>query len=254
MNTIEYIGPHPKKPTRKPWGGGWLMVLLVVAVVSTLAWPHISNALAKNNAPNELIVEETVAWLGQKSNFGNQLAAAALERTNVNITYDPAYYQISYPTGDIPEGKGVCTDVIIRSYRSLGINLQRLVHEDMKENFRIYPQLWNLKDTDSNIDHRRVPNLQRYLSRHGKEIPLVDTAEQRADDFDYGDVVAWRLAHGATHIGIVVPGPGNRKGEKWIVHNNGSGPQWDDKLLEYQIIGHYRFSGVARDIEEIISQ
>lgn len=248
MNTIEYIGPRPQKPTRKPWGGGWLMILLVVGVVGTLAWPHISNLLAKGSSSDELIVEETVAWLGQESSFGNQLAAAALERTHVSISYDPAYYKISYPGGDIPQGKGVCTDVVIRSYRALGIDLQQLVHEDMKENFRIYPQLWNLKETDTNIDHRRVPNLQRFFSRFGQEIPLADAAKQRADDFDYGDVVAWRLPHGATHIGIVVPGSGNSRGEKWIVHNNGSGPQWDDKLLEYQLIGHYRYSGVSQNI------
>ena len=251
MNTIEYIGPRPQKPARKPWGGGWLMILLVVGVVGSIAWPHISTLLAKGNPTDELIVEETVAWLGQDSTFGNQLAAAALERTHNTITYDPAYYQISYPAGDIPEGKGVCTDVVIRSYRALGIDLQQLVHEDMVKNFRIYPQLWDLKETDTNIDHRRVPNLQRFFSRFGEEIPLADEAKQKADDFTYGDVLAWRLPHGATHIGIVVPGPGDRRDEKWIVHNIGSGPKWDDKLLEYQLIGHYRFSGAAKDLSQI---
>ena len=140
---------------------------------------------------------------------------------------------------------------MIRSYRALGIDLQQLVHEDMVKNFRIYPQLWDLKETDTNIDHRRVPNLQRFFSRFGEEIPLVDEAEQKADDFTYGDVLAWRLPHGATHIGIVVPGPGDRRDEKWIVHNIGSGPKWDDKLLEYQLIGHYRFSGAAKDLSQI---
>lgn len=224
------------------------MILLVVGAVGIIGWPHLSKVLAKGNLTDELIVEETVAWLGQDSTFGNQLAAAALERTNKDITYDDAYYKISYPSGDIPEGKGVCTDVVIRSYRALGIDLQKLVHEDMKENFRIYPQLWNLKQTDSNIDHRRVPNLQRFFSRFGQEVALAEEADQRAADFVYGDVVAWRLPHGATHIGVVVPGPGDRRDEKWIVHNIGSGPKWEDKLLEYQIIGHYRYSGASKSV------
>ena len=224
------------------------MVLLVVGAVGIIGWPHISNLLAKGNPTDELIVEETVAWLGKDSSFGNQLAAAALERTNESITYDPAYYKISYPGGDVPEGKGVCTDVVVRSYRALGIDLQLLVHEDMEKSFRISPQLWSMKQTDSSIDHRRVPNLQRFFSRFGQEVALADEASQKAADFNYGDVVAWRLPHGATHIGVVVPGPGDRREEKWIVHNIGSGPQWEDKLLEYQVIGHYRYSGSSKSI------
>ena len=246
MNTIEYIGPRPKPPARKPWASGWLMILLVVSTAVFIGWPHISNLLAKEKPTDELIVEQTVTWLGQNSQFGCQLAAAALERTNEDIVYDPAYYKIAYPAGDVPEGKGVCTDVVIRSYRALGIDLQELVHEDMKKKFRIYPQLWDLKKADPNIDHRRVPNLQRFFSRFGNKIALAEEASIKGDDFDYGDVVAWRLPHGATHIGIVVPGPGERRAEKWIVHNIGSGPQWEDKLLEYQIIGHYRYDGASK--------
>lgn len=242
MNHIEYIGPRPKKPARKPWGGGWLMILLVVGVVGVVAWPHISKALAESTKSSELQVEETVAWLAKGTGFGNELAAAALERTREDVTYDPAYYNISYPNGDVPESKGVCTDVVVRSYRALGVDLQQLVHEDMKDNFRIYPQIWGLKGPDTNIDHRRVPNLQRYFSRFGKEIELSESAPQ-ADAFEYGDVVAWRLPHGATHVGIVVPGPGDRRSEKWIVHNIGSGPKWENKLFDYQVIGHYRYDG-----------
>ncbi len=241
MSTIEYIGPRPQKPVNKSWGGGWLMILFVVVGVGIVAKPYISQALARNSPVTELKVEETVAWLGQADAFGNQLAAAALKRTKEDITYDPAYYNISYPNGDVPEGKGVCTDVVVRSYRALGIDLQQLVHDDMEANFRIYPQLWSLKGTDSNIDHRRVPNLQRFFSRFGQEMALPEMSAAR--DFSYGDVVAWRLPHGATHIGVVVPGPGDRRDEKWIVHNIGSGPRWEDKLLEYQLIGHYRYKG-----------
>jgi len=240
MSTIEYIGPRPKKPTSKSWGGGWLMVLFVVVGVGIVSWPFVIKALEENEAITELKVEETVAWLGKHDGFGNQLAAAALERTQQNIVYDADYYKISYPNGDIPEGKGVCTDLVVRSYRALGIDLQQLVYHDMKDNFRIYPQLWELKEPDTNIDHRRVPNLQRFFSRFGQEIELKEVPS--ADDFDYGDVVAWRLPHRATHIGVVVPGPGDRRDEKWIVHNIGGGPEWEDKLTEYQVIGHYRYN------------
>jgi len=240
MNTIEYIGPRPRKPVRKSWGGGWLMILLVVVGVGIAAQPFISKALANRAPVTELKVEQTTAWLAQGNGFGNRIAAVALERTREDVSYDDAYYNITYPMGDVPASKGVCTDLIIRSYRSLGIDLQELVHEDMQEDFRIYPQLWGLTEPDTNIDHRRVPNLQRYFSRCGEELNLPGE-ELTSEGFSYGDLVVWRLPHGDTHIGIVVPGPGNRRGEKWIVHNIGSGPEWEDKLMEYQVIGHYRF-------------
>lgn len=245
MHPIEYIGPRPRKPVRKSWGGGWLMVLLVIIGVGIAARPLINNALAYRTPDTELNVDKTVSWLEQSGEFGNQLAAAALERTMEQIVYDDAYYKISYPMGDIPSGKGVCSDLVVRSYRSLGIDLQELVHEDMRHHFRIYPQLWGLSQPDTNIDHRRVPNLQRYLSRHGEEVTSANT-EFIVENFKYGDVVVWRLPHGDTHMGIVVPGPGIRKSEKWIVHNIGSGPQWENKLLEYQIVGQYRYHGDTR--------
>ena len=248
MNAIEYIGPRPRKAPRKSRGGGWLMILLVVIGVGIAARPLITKALAERAPVTELKVWETVDWLEQNDVFGNRLAAAALERTRENITYDDAYYKIAYPMGDIPSGKGVCTDVVIRCYRTMNIDLQQLVHQDMRENFRIYPQLWGLTEPDPNIDHRRVPNLQRYFSRFGQamELPGQDI---RASHFNYGDIVAWRLPHGATHIGIVVPGPGERRNEKWVVHNIGSGPKWENKLLEYQMTGHFRFDGGSSQSE-----
>lgn len=245
MQHIEYIGPRPQKRARKPWGGGWLMILLVVVVVTFVAKPFVAQLWAERGGATSLKVEETVAWLAKGNSFGNELAAAALERTREDVEYDPAYYKIPFPGGDVPAGKGVCTDVVIRSYRALGIDLQQLVHDDMKGNFRIYPQIWGLEGPDPNIDHRRVPNLQRYFSRFGTEVGIPGSGA-RAEDFMYGDVVAWRLPHGATHIGIVVPGPGDRRDEKWIVHNIGSGPKWDNQLFEYQMIGHYRFDGSRR--------
>lgn len=218
------------------------MVVLVIAAVYIVAKPLVTEAIAENQKVTTLSVEETVAWLGKGSSFGEQLAITALERTKERISYDPAYYVISYPNGDIPDDKGVCTDVVIRSYRALGMDLQELIHEDMENNFRIYPQLWNLKKPDTNIDHRRVPNLQRFFSRQGAEINI--SGDLTEANFQLGDVVAWRLPDAQTHIGIVVPGPGDRKNEKWIVHNIGNGPKWENRLLDYQIIGQYRYNGV----------
>ena len=216
------------------------MILLVVIGVGIAARPLISKALANRAPVTELKVEETVSWLETGSGFGNQLAAIALQRTKNKINYDDAYYKIDYPMGDIPSGKGMSTDLVIRCYREMGMDLQELVHQDMRSNFRIYPQLWGLTEPDPNIDHRRVPNLQRYFSRHGEALELSGDDAESAD-FAYGDLVVWRLPHGDTHIGIVVPGPAERRSEKWIVHNIGSGPEWENKLLEYEVIGHYRF-------------
>lgn len=164
------------------------------------------------------------------------LSKAALELTNDQVIYDPSYFSIAYPNGDVPKGKGVCTDVIIRAYRKLGFDLQKEVHLDMKANFNRYPKLWGLRGTDKNIDHRRVPNLMTYFKRKGDEIPISNNAS----DYKPGDVVAWRLASGLTHIGIVV-NKKSRDGKRYlIVHNIGAGQVLEDCLFDFKIIGHYR--------------
>ncbi len=171
------------------------------------------------------------------SAFGEKLAAAALVRTKAKVRYDPAYVVLDYPGGDVPANTGVCTDVVIRSYRKLGLDLQKLVHEDMRKNFSKYPKNWGAKRPDKNIDHRRVPNLQKYLSRFGKVLPK----SKKRRDYLPGDLVAWDLNNrGLWHIGIVVEKPG-KPGSRWIVHNIGSGPRLEDCLFDWKIIGHYRF-------------
>ena len=163
---------------------------------------------------------------------------AALARTKVNVTYDPAYVVLDYPGGDVPADRGVCSDVVVRSYRALGIDLQQLVHEDMKGHFSKYPKKWGLRRPDKNIDHRRVPNLQTFFKRFGKSLPM----SKKVSDYAVGDIVAWDLnGNGLTHIGIVVE-PSGKPGERWIVHNIGSGPQLQDVLFDWKIIGHYRFA------------
>lgn len=165
------------------------------------------------------------------------LSDCAIELTKQKVTYDPSYYSIKYPNGDVPRDKGVCTDVIIRAYRKIGIDLQKNVHEDMKNNFDAYPKKWGLKTTDKNIDHRRVPNLMTYFKRKGAEKSISDKAE----DYLPSDIVCWNLGGGITHIGIVVDKKSKDGKRNLIVHNIGEGQVIADCLFEYKIIGHYRY-------------
>ena len=172
-----------------------------------------------------------------QNNFYDRLADSTMTLTKQKVQYDPSYFSISYPNGDVPQNKGVCTDVVIRAYRKMGIDLQKEVHEDMKANFAKYPKTWGLKSTDRNIDHRRVPNLMVFFSRHGTVKPL----STEATDYLPGDIVCWNLGGSVTHIGMVV----NRKsadGKRYlIVHNIGAGQVLEDCLFSYKIIGHYRY-------------
>lgn len=175
--------------------------------------------------------------------FGDDLAAklvgAAIERTSHTVRYDGRYISIDYPNGDVPSDIGVCTDVVIRSYRKLGIDLQKLVHEDMKEYFDLYPsrKIWGLSKTDSNIDHRRVPNLQTFFSRHGSVLAITNHPR----NYKLGDLVTWMLPGNLPHIGIVTDKINKDSGNPLIAHNIGLGPKLDDILFEYQITGHYRY-------------
>ncbi|NVJ60665.1 MAG: DUF1287 domain-containing protein [Gammaproteobacteria bacterium] len=171
--------------------------------------------------------------------FANRLNVAAIERTYQYVKYDGRYVVIDYPGGDVPADIGVCTDVIIRSYRALGIDLQQLVHEDMKANFSVYPskRIWGLNKPDPNIDHRRVPNLQTFFSRHGQVLEITNIVE----DYKPGDLVTWMLPGNLPHIGIV----SDRRtlnNMPLIVHNIGAGPKLESMLFNYPITGHYRFS------------
>ncbi|WP_190810113.1 DUF1287 domain-containing protein [Flagellimonas sp. S3867] len=167
----------------------------------------------------------------------SELVDAALELTQQQVTYDGSYFSIPYPNGDVPKGKGVCTDVVIRAYRKMGVDLQKEVHEDMKANFRAYPNIWGLSRTDTNIDHRRVPNLMTYFKRQGAEKPITDNAK----DYLPGDVVCWNLGGAITHIGIVVDKKSRDGKRHLIVHNIGRGQVMEDILFDFKIIGHYAF-------------
>jgi len=169
--------------------------------------------------------------------YGVRLADAAMEQTRATVVYDSSYRKIAYPGGDVPPSLGVCADVVIRAYRRLGIDLQVKVHEDMARNFTSYPQLWKLPGPDTNIDHRRVPNLQTFFRRAGAEVP----ASNNPDDYHAGDLVTWRVPPNLPHIGIVT-GQKSPSGAPYVVHNIGRGPQMEDMLFMYPITGHYRYT------------
>ena len=172
------------------------------------------------------------------------MVAAADERIHHTVRYDPTYIRIPYPGGDVPASIGVCTDEVIRAYRAVGIDLQREVHEDMLAHRSEYPHKWAspTSKTDTNIDHRRVPNLMVFFTRHGKVLPLTNNPQ----DYRPGDLVTWNLGSGITHIGIVVDQKSPVSGRNLLVHNIGAGPQMEDVLFSWKIIGHYRYSGTNR--------
>jgi uncharacterized protein YijF (DUF1287 family) len=174
----------------------------------------------------------TILALVALTSINHTIATAAMSQVGVTTIYDPSYAVLRYPGGDLPPQRGVCADVVVRAFRRAGIDLQREVHEDMSRNFRLYPTNWGLRAPDTNIDHRRVPNLMTFFSRRGKKVN---------GEFDTGDVVAWRLSGGLYHIGIVAADivPGTTR--HYMVHNIGQGAQKEDVLNAFRIIGHYRW-------------
>ena len=167
----------------------------------------------------------------------DRLVAAALERTRHKVRYDGRYRRIKYPMGDVPGNTGVCTDVIIRSYRATGIDLQQEVHRDMAANFNQYPKKWGLKRPDPNIDHRRVPNLQTFFRRKGIELPVSD----KPGDYQPGDLVTWTVPPNLPHIGIVVDQTSRDGKRPLVVHNIGRGPELEDMLFKYPVTGVFRY-------------
>lgn len=171
--------------------------------------------------------------------FTTEFTRAALARTQVQVHYDGSYQHLNYPGGDVASDRGVCTDVVIRVYRALGIDLQQLVHEDMRRAFATYPsqRLWGLNRPDANIDHRRVPNLQTFFTRHGLSLPVTSNPK----DYQPGDLVTWMLPGNLPHIGLVVASLDSQSDHPMIVHNIGRGPKLEDALFAYPITGHYRY-------------
>lgn len=184
-----------------------------------------------------LLALSAAAGATPPADFATRLVDAAAAQIGVTRSYDPTYVRLAYPNGDVPQETGVCTDVVVRAYRALGIDLQQRVHEDMRRAFDAYPKLWGLKAPDTNIDHRRVPNLAAFFARHGQTLAA---SQDDASDYLPGDVVTWRLPSGVPHIGIV----SSRRvdGRPTVVHNIGLGTRDDDALFAFVVTGHYRYA------------
>jgi len=171
--------------------------------------------------------------------FAARLSDAAIAQVSARVTYDSSYRRIPFPNGDVPANVGVCSDVVIRAYRALGIDLQSRVHDDMSHSFASYPKLWGMSRPDPNIDHRRVPNLATYLRRHGAARPVT----RRADEYLEGDLVVWTLSGNRPHIGIVTRRRSRDGLRPLVVHNAGWGPRLEDALFAFPITGHFRYRG-----------
>jgi uncharacterized protein YijF (DUF1287 family) len=208
-----------------------LVVLVFAPVVA-------SRAPAKQSGTPSTVNSEA-----RRREFTKRLVSGAVERTHHVVRYDPAYVRIPYPGGDVPADTGVCTDEIIRSYRSVGVDLQKEVHEDMAQNLDLYPRRWRwlTSHPDTNIDHRRVPNLMVFFARKGESLAL----STRAEDYAPGEIVTWDLGGGVLHVGIVVDQKSAPSGRFLIVHNIGQGPRMEDVLFRWKITGHYRYFGPA---------
>lgn len=190
-----------------------------------------------------LVLGASATLVAQTDGFATRLVDAALERLSHPVSYDGSYRRIAFPNGDVPDHIGVCTDLVVRAYRSLGIDLQQLVNEDMTANFAAYPNHWGHSSPDTNIDHRRVPNLRVFFNRNA----TVLANSESPDDYHPGDLVTWMLPGNLPHIGIVVAGRSSDGLRPLVVHNIGAGPSRDDMLFKYPITGHYQFQGKRRE-------
>ncbi|MGH8693696.1 MAG: DUF1287 domain-containing protein [Burkholderiales bacterium] len=166
-----------------------------------------------------------------------RLNANVIEQTTITTNYDASYVKLDYPNGDVPPATGVCADVVVRGFRKAGIDLQKELHEDMSTHFAKYPKKWGAKKPDKNIDHRRVPNLITWFERQGKSLPVT----QNGKDYLPGDVVAWELADGRPHIGVVSKIKVEGTNRYAVVHNIGLGARLEDVLFQWGINGHYRY-------------
>lgn len=203
--------------------------IIIAVIIITIAISLYINFVYKSPAVIAINRKPTI-------DFYTKLAYAGEDIVDPTIKYLANYVQIKYPGGDVPAKTGVCSDVIIRAYRKSGIDLQVKVHEDMKKNFSAYPKQWGLKHTDTNIDHRRVYNLNVFFKRNGTTLPIT----KKAINYKPGDILIWKLINGLPHIGLVTSVKAI-SGNYYIVHNWGGGQVMEDILFSNEIIGHYRY-------------
>jgi uncharacterized protein YijF (DUF1287 family) len=212
-----------------------IFLLLLLLVFNSACQTNASSSARQNVRPAPT---QTPKIPEIESEEIRKLLDSAVQQTKVTKGYDPDYVVIAYPNGDVPIETGVCTDVVIRSFRKAGVDLQKEVHEDMQSNFAVYPKKWGLQSPDTNIDHRRVPNLQIFFTRRGKSLAV----SRKAENYRPGDVVSWDLdGKGMTHIGLVSNFWNESTGRYSIIHNIGGGAQLEDRLFDWKITGHFRY-------------
>ena len=227
------IGPMNKKVTiHKRWTT--VVVLVLWANVSGCSTSADKSASASTQSAQ--VSQELTRRPISASPEIKKVIDSAIEQTRQTVQYDPSYTKLKYPNGDVPIERGVCADVIVRAFRSAGIDLQKEVHEDMSLHFTAYPSKWGARRPDSNIDHRRVPNLMTLFERRAKSVPIT----RNTSDYVPGDVVAWELDNNLLHIGLVSDVVANGTPNYLIVHNIGAGARIEDVLMAWKIIGHYR--------------
>jgi uncharacterized protein YijF (DUF1287 family) len=209
-------------------------VAIAIGVVLILSWGCDDKS---EPSDQDVSTPAPVSEPSRPPTKSHLVAAAAMDQVGKTTTYDPAYVKLAYPGGDVPIDRGVCTDVVVRALRKLGVDLQVLIHEDMTASFESYPNLWNLKRPDPNIDHRRVPNIATFLRRKGKAIAVNDNAA----DYLPGDIVVWRFPDGRPHIGIVSNVLIENQTRHKMVHNVGAGACVQDVLFVYKIERHFRY-------------
>ncbi len=197
------------------------------------------DSLRESPSPVEKIPEE-------ERTVSDLILLGARREVKNGTRYDASYEAISFPGGDVSPDRGACTDVVVRAFRNAGFDLQQLIHEDMTENFYLYPQKWGLNAPDANIDHRRVPNQICFFKRYGTSLPLE--VDEALEDWQRGDVVYWRFPNGRDHCGIISDRTG-RDGRPLVIHNAGSARE-EDCLLKWEIVGHFRFTGNEMNQEE----
>jgi uncharacterized protein len=206
--------------------------LIVFVFLSCKKDLNINNTLTQNSNNSS-----SISVIKNPISFDQKLSNAALSIIDNTIVYTPSYVSIKYPNGDVSAKTGVCSDVIIRTYRKLNIDLQKEIHEDMKLNFNAYPKIWNLKTTDTNIDHRRVPNLEVFFMRKGQKLPISSSGL----DYKTGEIVTWMINDKLPHIGIVTHLKSEDGKRPLLVHNVGGGQVLEDCLFNYKIVGHYKY-------------
>ncbi|MCF6190708.1 MAG: DUF1287 domain-containing protein [Cocleimonas sp.] len=217
---------------------------VVTPIQKDVADANITPVVYEKRSPRARRATQRRPSINRSSHYGSfakKLSNAALGRLQSRVRYDGAYIKIGYPWGDVPANIGVCTDVVIRSYRKLGIDLQSQVHQDMVGAFSAYPNVkkWGLSQPDTNIDHRRVYNLRAFFQRRGAALPIT----RNPADYRPGDLVTWMVGPGLPHIGVVVDKPSRADPRrKMIVHNIANGPEIEDILFRFPISGHYRYT------------